>query len=498
MKVVKILDEQNSQKEDSKQEELQPAKKFIRLKPFTFIMLIIVLIVGTSGITILALTFGEKKVVQVRTNTHPQFQKLFDVYDELSEKYYKELDEDQMVQGAMTGMIGALDDPYSTYMPKAEADEFNDQISSSFEGIGAEIQEKDGQIVIVSPIKNSPAEKAGLKPNDIVKTVDGKSIVGKTANEAVKLIRGEKGTDVTIEFQRGSSKTLHKLTLTRAEIPVETVYASINKQKIAHIQITSFSDNTYKELLEKLDQMEDKGMKGLVLDVRQNPGGRLDIAINIASLFVKTGEKVVQVENREGEKEVINAQDGRKVTVPTTVLIDSGSASASEILAAAMSESSNVKLVGEKSFGKGTVQTVEDLSDGATLKFTTAKWLTPDGNWIHEKGVQPNVKVNYPSYASLPYLDTAKTFKQDDISDSVKVAEKMLEALGYDVGKVDGLYDYQMTVAIQKFQSDQELEVTGVLNGDTTTQLMDELRKKIKKEDPQLKKAQRIVEAKIK
>ncbi len=498
MKVVKTLDEQNSQKENQKQEELQPAKKYIRLKPFTLIMLIIVLIVGTSGITILALTFGEKKVVQVRTNTHPQFQKLFDVYDELSTKYYKELDEDQMVQGAMTGMMGALDDPYSTYMPKAEADEFNDQISSSFEGIGAEIQEKDGQIVVVSPIKNSPAEKAGLKPNDIVKTVDGKSIVGKTANEAVKLIRGEKGTDVTIEFQRGSSKTLHKLTLTRAEIPVETVYASMNKQKIAHIQITSFSDNTYKELLEKLDEMESKGMKGLVLDVRQNPGGRLDIAINIASLFVKTGETVVQVENRDGEKEVANAQDGRKVTVPTTVLIDSGSASASEILAAAMSESSNVKLVGEKSFGKGTVQTVEDLSDGATLKYTMAKWLTPDGNWIHEKGIQPNVKVKYPSYASLPYLDTSKTFKQDDISDSVKVAEKMLDALGYDVGKIDGLYDYQMTTAVQKFQADHDLEVTGVLKGNTTTEIMTQLRNKIKKEDPQLKKAQSIVEAQIK
>ncbi|WP_010300856.1 S41 family peptidase [Kurthia senegalensis] len=492
------MDEQNSQKENQKQEELQPAKKYIRLKPFTLIMLIIVLIVGTSGITILALTFGEKKVVQVRTNTHPQFQKLFDVYDELSTKYYKELDEDQMVQGAMTGMMGALDDPYSTYMPKAEADEFNDQISSSFEGIGAEIQEKDGQIVVVSPIKNSPAEKAGLKPNDIVKTVDGKSIVGKTANEAVKLIRGEKGTDVTIEFQRGSSKTLHKLTLTRAEIPVETVYASMNKQKIAHIQITSFSDNTYKELLEKLDEMESKGMKGLVLDVRQNPGGRLDIAINIASLFVKTGETVVQVENRDGEKEVANAQDGRKVTVPTTVLIDSGSASASEILAAAMSESSNVKLVGEKSFGKGTVQTVEDLSDGATLKYTMAKWLTPDGNWIHEKGIQPNVKVKYPSYASLPYLDTSKTFKQDDISDSVKVAEKMLDALGYDVGKIDGLYDYQMTTAVQKFQADHDLEVTGVLKGNTTTEIMTQLRNKIKKEDPQLKKAQSIVEAQIK
>lgn len=490
MKVVKILDEKNSQ---NNEQEAQPAKKYIRMKPFTLIILVIVLIIGTSGLTILALTFGEDKVVEVRTNTHPAFQKVLDVYDELDSKYYKKLDEDKMVEGAMEGMMGALKDPYSTYMPKEEAAQFNDQISSSFEGIGAEIQEKDGQIVVVSPIKNSPAEKAGIKPNDIIKTVNGKSIVGKTADEAVKLIRGKKGTKVKIEFQRGDEKVLHKLTLTRDEIPVETVYAKMTKGKIAHIQITSFSDDTYKELLEKLDDMEAKGMKGLVLDVRQNPGGRLDVAINIASLFIDTGKTVVQVENRDGKKESASAQDGRKVDVPMTILVDSGSASASEILAGALSESANVKIVGEKTFGKGTVQTVENLSDGATLKYTTAKWLTPDGQWIHEKGIQPNVKVKYPSYASLPYIDTEKTLKQGDVSDTVKVAEKMLEALGYNVGTVDGLYDYQTALAVQAFQQAHDLDVDGVLKGDTTTELMTALRDKIQKNDTQLKKAKDLV-----
>lgn len=490
MKVVKILDEKHSQNDE---QEVQPAKKYIRMKPFTLIILVIVLIIGTSGLTILALTFGEDKVVEVRTNTHPAFQKVLDVYDELDSKYYKELDEDKMVEGAMEGMMGALKDPYSTYMPKEKAEQFNDQISSSFEGIGAEIQEKDGQIVVVSPIKNSPAEKAGIKPNDIIKTVNGKSIVGKTADEAVKLIRGKKGTTVKIEFQRGDEKTMHKLTLTRDEIPVETVYAKMTKGKIAHIQITSFSDDTYKELLEKLDDMEAKGMKGLVLDVRQNPGGRLDVAINIASLFINTGKTVLQVENRNGKKESASAQDGRKVTVPMTILVDSGSASASEILAGALSESANVKIVGEKTFGKGTVQTVENLSDGATLKYTTAKWLTPDGHWIHEKGIQPDVKVKYPSYASLPYIDTEKTLKQGDVSDTVKVAEQMLEALDYNVGTVDGLYDYQTALAVQAFQQTHNLDVDGVLKGDTTTELMTALRNKIQKDDPQLKKAKDLV-----
>lgn len=492
---MKRLDEKNPQQEE---QEVQPAKKYVRMKPFTLIILVIVLIIGTSGLTILALTFGEDKVVEVRTNTHPAFQKVLDVYDELDSKYYKDLDEDKMVAGAMEGMMGALDDPYSTYMPKEEAQQFNDQISSSFEGIGAEIQEKNGQIVVVSPIKNSPAEKAGMKPNDIIKVVNGKSIVGKTADEAVKLIRGKKGTTVKIEFQRGDEKGLHKLTLTRDEIPVETVYAKMTKNKIAHIQITSFSDDTYKELLEKLDQMEAKGMKGLVLDVRQNPGGRLDVAINIASLFVETGKTVVQVENRDGKKEAASAQDGRKVKVPVTILVDGGSASASEILAGALSESANVKIIGEKTFGKGTVQTVEDLSDGATLKYTTAKWLTPDGHWIHEKGIKPDVKVKYPSYANLPYIDTSKTLKQGDVSDTVKVAEKMLAALDYNVGTVDGLYDYQTALAVQAFQQANDLDVTGVLKGDTTTELMTQLRNKIQKDDPQLKKARDIILKQVK
>lgn len=486
-------DDSQPQLDNEAQEEVKPAGKYVRLKPFTLIMMIIVLILATSGITIFALTVGEKKVVEVRSTNHDEFQKLFDAYDELGTAYYEKVDEDALVDGALKGMIDALGDPYSDYMVKEEATQFNDSISSSFSGIGAEVQEQDGQIIIVSPIKNSPAEKAGLLPNDIIKTVDGKSISGKTATEAVELIRGEKGTKVTLQYQRGKDSKLHKLTLVRAEIPLETVYAEMTKNKIAHIQITSFADNTYQELLEKLDQMEEKGMKGLVIDVRQDPGGILTTAISIASLFVKTGEPVMQIEYKDGKKEVIKAQDGRKVTIPTTVLIDSGSASASEILAAALSEGSNVKLVGEKSFGKGTMQTAKNLEDGSTLKYTTGKWLTPDGNWIHKKGIKPDYAVKYPSYASLPYLDSSKTMKLNDVSEQVKVAEKMLKALGYNPGTVDGLYDEYTAYAVSRFQENEKITIDGVLAEKTTNKLQSELRKQLKEEDPQLKKARQII-----
>ncbi|WP_397537918.1 S41 family peptidase [Rummeliibacillus pycnus] len=499
---TKVDPEQNNEPQKEQQgepgQEIKPAGKYIRMKPFAFIMMIIVLILATSGVTIFALTFGEEKVVEVRTPTHSEFQKLFNAYDEISKGYYKDIDTNALVNGAVDGMISALGDPYSDYMNKEEATQFNESISSSFQGIGAEIQEKDGHIVVVSPIKNSPAEKAGVKTNDIIKTVDGKSLDGMTASAAVLLIRGEKGSSVTLEIQRGGADKLITMKITRDEIPVETVYATMEKDKIAHIQITSFSDNTYKELLSALDEMEGKGMKGLVIDVRQNPGGLVNSVEDIASLFVKTGEPIVQFEDRNGKKEVVTAKSGRKVKVPVTVLIDGGSASASEILAGALRESANVKLVGEKSFGKGTMQTAANLPDGSNLKITIAKWLTPDGNWIHEKGIQPDYKVNYPSYASLPYLSPDKALKEGSLSDQVKAAEKMLKAVGYNPGKADGLYDASTTVAVEQFQKDHKLKVTGVLKGDTTYALMEELRLKIKKDDPQLKKAMEIVKTEIK
>ncbi|GEK34191.1 lmo1851 family serine protease [Kurthia sibirica] len=491
-------DDTQPQLDKPEQEEVKPASKYVRLKPFTLIMMIIVLILGTSGITIFALTVGEKKVVEVRTPNHEEFQKLFSAYEELGEKYYKNVDENKLVDGALKGMIESLGDPYSDYMTGEEASQFSDSISSSFDGIGAEIQEKDGQIIIVSPIRNSPAEKAGLLPNDVIKTVNGKSIAGKTANDAVQLIRGKKGTEVELQYQRGKDSKLHKLTLVRDEIPIETVYGEMTKNKIAHIQITSFADDTYKELLQQLDKMEKKGMKGLVLDVRQNPGGMLTTAVSIASLFVKTGDTVMQVEYKSGEKEVLKAQGGRKVNVPVTLLIDKGSASASEILAAAMSENAHVQLVGEKSFGKGTMQSAKTEADGSIMKYTTGKWLTPEGNWIHKKGIKPDVKVTYSSYAKLPFLDDSKAMKYGVVSDQVKAAEQMLKALGYNPGKIDGVYDEYTQYAVSRFQENEKITIDGILKGKTTNTLMIELRKKIKKDDPQLAKARKIILKEIK
>ncbi|TWT25715.1 S41 family peptidase [Planomicrobium sp. CPCC 101110] len=482
---------------DENQEQIPPVEEtpshFIRMKTFSFIMLVFTVILLTAGVTIFALTFGDDKAVQVNSPERQEFQKLYAAYDQIESEYYEEVESDTLVNGAINGMIEALGDPYSDYMNEEEAAQFTEGISSSFEGIGAEVQERSGYVAVVSPIKNSPAEKAGILPNDLILEVDGKSIQGFSSSEAVMLIRGEKGTKVTLTIRRGENSEPIEIEIVRDEIPIETVYSEMGDDKVAHIQITSFAEKTYDELLAAIEDLEKQGMKAMVLDVRQNPGGLLTSALDISNLFVEEGKTLFEVQAKGQEPEIYTATSDTKVEVPVTLLIDGGSASAAEILAGAVSESGDVQLIGEKTFGKGTVQTANNMSDGSNLKFTTAKWLTPDGNWIHEKGIEPDVKVEYPEYASLPVLDPSVELKDGTISEQVRTAEKMLEALGYEVGEVDGVFEEEMETAVKAFQEDKELEADGVLTGDSTYAVMTALREKIEKDDPMLQEAQEII-----
>ncbi len=486
-KVVKKLEENQNQDNSSETND------YFRMKKFKFIMLIFVLVFSTAGVTIAALSLGGDKPANVVIQERREFNKLYQAYDELERKYYKEINPDDLINGAIDGMVNALGDPYSDYMTKEENDQFQESISASFEGIGAEIQEKDGYIVVVSPIKESPAEKAGILPNDKIITVDDQNIQGMSSNEAVLLIRGEKGTKVTLGILRGESNKEIKITIKRDEIPINTVYSEMLDNHIGKIQITSFSEHTDKELSEALKELQDKGMESLILDLRRNPGGLLNQAIALSELFVPKGEKILQVENRNGAIEEYIAKSDNKINVPTVMLIDGGSASASEILAAAASETANIPLIGEKSFGKGTVQTARNFSDGSNVKYTMAKWLTPKGNWVHENGIEPDYKVGLPEYANLPYISPDNEWKKSAMSDDIKAAEEMLKVLGYDPGKIDGYFDDKTEEAIKKLQKDENLKVTGILSGDTSLKLMTKLSNHLIENDPQVNKAVEVL-----
>jgi len=491
------LDSEN-EKENVNKETPEVKPGFIRMKKFHFIMLLFLVVFLSAGITTFALAFGDEKAVTVGTDRN-EFEKLYTAFDTLKNNFYEEVDQDKLINGAINGMVESLDDPYSDYMDTSETKGFHDSISSSFEGIGAEIQEQDGYIMIVSPIKDSPAEKAGLKPNDIVTSVDGKSIQGMSANEAVLLIRGEKGTTVKLMIERPGVDEPLEVPIVRDTIPIETVYGKMMEDGIANVQITSFSDNTTSELVTILNDMKSKGMKGLILDLRQNPGGLLNQAIQISSLFLPDSEVVLQVEDRDGNKEKITSTSSKdNSNVPIVVVIDKGSASASEILAAAVSESGDITLVGEKSFGKGTVQQAQDFTDGSNIKFTTEKWLTPEGNWIHKKGITPDVEVALPDYASLMMLNADTELKLSLSSKEVKTAQQMLKALGFDPGREDGYFDEKMEKAVKEFQTTVDLEATGILSGDSTIKLMENLREQIKDNDTQIQKAVEVLKEQMK
>ncbi|WP_409299224.1 S41 family peptidase [Peribacillus sp. SCS-26] len=499
---MNVLDEEKQQ--DGRTEVEQENKntgdgRYIRIKKFPFIMGIFLLIFLSAGITLLVLTFGDEKQVQPISRDRREFDKLYSAYDTLNNKYYTDVKEEKLIDGAIKGMISSLDDPYTDYMDEKQAESFNESISSSFEGIGAEVQQKDNQIAIVSPIKGSPAEKAGLKPHDIVVSVDGRKLEGMSANEAVLLIRGKKGTKVNLVIQREGVQEPIKVTIVRDTIPIETVYAKMLPDKIARIQVTSFSERTGAELEKAMKDMQNQGMKGMVLDLRQNPGGLLDQAMKIASLFVPKDEVVFQVESKTGRKEVARSENtSGKPEFPVAVLVDEGSASASEIVAAALKESADIPLVGVKTFGKGTVQTTQKFQDGSNVKYTMAKWLTPDGNWIHKKGIAPDVEAKLPAYASLPFISPEKTLKQGISSADIKAGEQMLQALGYNPGTIDGYFDKELLEAVKEFQKDEKLAQNGQIQGDTTVALMNKIRDKIQKHDVQLDKAVQTLKKQIK
>jgi len=489
---------ENEEKKDLNEIE-QPSNKYMRIKKFHFIMLSFFLVFATAGITTFALAFGDEKVVEkIQFREREEFTKLYDAFDKIKDNYYEDVDESSLINGAINGMIDALGDPYSDFMDEEEAKSFHESISSSFEGIGAEIQEQDGYIMIVSPIKGSPAEKAGLKPNDKIIAVDGKSIQGMSSSEAVLLIRGEKGTKVELTIQRPGMDEPLKFVITRDTIPLETVYSEMLEDGIAKIQITSFSDHTTEELKQHIADLKKQGLKGIILDIRQNPGGLLPQAVSITSMFVPDGEVIFQVEYKDGTKQRYISKQEEALDLPVVFLIDGGSASASEILAGAVKEKAGIPLIGEKTFGKGTVQSAEDLDDGSNLKITTAKWLTPNGNWIHKKGIEPDYEVAPSKYANLPFINPDQELIESDLSDSVKAAEQMLNLLGYEPGKIDGLFDESTKNAVIAFQKAKKIEQTGTIKGDTTLKLMEDVRTWLEKNDPQVKKALEVLKEQMK
>ncbi|CAM2936281.1 S41 family peptidase [Paenibacillus sediminis] len=415
--------------------------------------------------------------------------------------YFKDVDRQKLVDGAINGMMESLDDPFSSYMGKETAQQFSESIEGSFTGIGAEVSMESGNVVVVSPIKGSPAEKAGIKAKDVILSVNGVSLQGLDLNAAVAKIRGPKGTTAKVKIKRSGNPEPLEFSIVRDDIDMETVNAHMEKNGIGVIEITQFSVNTADRFKEELAKLEKQNMKGLVIDVRNNPGGVLSVVIDIAEQFVPKGKNIVQVEDKSSKREK-SVSSGTGKPYPITVLTNQGSASASEILAGALKESAGAKLIGEKTYGKGTVQSSYDkqFNDGSLLKITIAKWLTPNGEWIHKKGIEPDIKVHQPDYFSVSPINKDKTpLKYDMTSDDVKSAQIMLDGLGFKPGRKDGYFDKGTVNAVKQFQKKQGLPVNGTVDKKTAEALETALIKHIRdpQYDTQMKQAIKILTQEI-
>lgn len=333
------------------------------------------------------------------------------IYDQLRERYDGKLTVTELQDGLKKGLVAASGDPYTEYMPVSEAKEFHEQLDGSFEGIGAELGKDKDAVIIVAPIANMPAEKAGLRPRDIISKIDGKSAIGLSVEEAKNKIRGPKGTQVKLAIIRGQEEL--NFTITRATINIPSVESKMLDGNVGYLKISRFSDDTAALSQAAAQKFKQDGAQSVILDLRGNPGGYLEAAVDVSSLWLNN--KTVLQERRGGvvEKTFKSRGTATLAGVPTIVLIDEGSASASEITAGALRDNNAATLLGAKSFGKGSVQEPEELGDGSLLKITIARWYTPNGKNIDKEGINPDQKVERSAddykAGRDPQLDAAVT-----------------------------------------------------------------------------------------
>lgn len=361
----------------------------------------IMLVVIVATITFISTTLfmyqysgGNIKYVAVSSNdggisnTLASFRKIID------KKFLGEIDEDKVLQETIRGYIKGLDDPYTEYMTKEEMQEFTQDVMGNFTGIGIYLTSdtQKNAVVVISPIKDSPAHKAGILPGDIISKVDGVSYTAEQLTEASNKIKGEVGTKVTLEIIR-DNKTLN-FEITRENIKVNHVEAEVLENNIGYIVFNSFDDGCSDEFKEKLEELKNKNIKSLIIDIRNNGGGLVDEALEIADYIIEKDKTLLITVDKNNNEEITKAEEDAIINVPIILLINESSASASEILAGALKDNGKATIVGEKSYGKGVIQELLTLSDGSGLKITTNEYFTPNRNKINEVGITPDVEVN--------------------------------------------------------------------------------------------------------
>ncbi len=313
------------------------------------------------------------------------------------------IDEQKLKDGAIEGYVKGLEDKYTEYIPKQELKEFTENITGSFVGVGIYMiaDEESQKIVVYYPIPESPAEKAGIKSGDVILRVDGKEYGYEDFDVIADNIKGEEGTKVNIVIERDGKE--QEFEITREKVETNPISSKILKENIGYINLPSFDTDSSKKLKEKIDDLISKGAKSLILDLRNNGGGIVDESTDIADLFLEKGKIIMTTKDNKDKEEVTKSKTKKEYDMPLILLTNENTASASEILTAALKDNERAKVIGTKTYGKGVIQTVLTLSDGSGLKITTAEYFTPNGTEINEKGIKPNIEVKLPDSVKSIY-----------------------------------------------------------------------------------------------
>ncbi len=369
----------------------------VKLKKFLVLFFFVFIILASFGLG----TYLGKSSAELECRICPpeeiDFSLFWESYHKLQEKFVdkSQIDNQKIIYGAISGMVKSLDDPYTVFFPPEETKRFQEDVKGVFEGVGMEIGIKKGQLQVISPLEGTPAQKAGLRAGDKILKVGDTQTAELTVDEAVNLIRGPKGTEVILTVFRDEWEKPKEIKLIREVIKIPSLKWELKDGNIAYLKIYQFSEEAGIDFNQNASEILVSPAKKIIVDLRNNPGGYLEIAQDIAGWFLERSQIVVIEDFGEKTKQEIykSPGPGRFLNYPVVILINEGSASAAEILAGALRDNRGILLIGEKSFGKGSVQKLEELKGGSSLKITVAKWLTPKGELIAEKGLEPDIKV---------------------------------------------------------------------------------------------------------
>lgn len=367
--------------------------KTVELNNKEFIFVVFISLLVGFGFAFVALKFDNKKLNEYH-KVDSNIQDIINVYNDIMENYYMDLDEKSIADGALKGMLAATGDPYSVYMEENEYSSFNISLKGEYEGLGIEITSYNGELYIVGIIPNSPATEMGLQVGDKLLSVDGNTY--SNSQDFAEYVQKNDKKDFEIVLQRNEEK--HTLVLHKKKIILKSVTSELMEEdgkKIGYIYLSTFAYNSYSQFKEALETLEAQNIDSLIIDLRNNSGGELKVTTNIVSLFLDKSNIIYQIEDKNGNRTKTYSIGNETKKYPIVILTNESTASASEVLTAALKENLYAKVIGRRTYGKGTVQTMLTMNNGSQYKITTKKWLTPNGNWIHGEGIKPDIEVEY-------------------------------------------------------------------------------------------------------